>query len=56
MYAASRLLLMSPCCAEALKLPVGLVRFVLSAQCNDTSFNAVHAFNPRMAGPGVSVT
>ena len=56
MYAASRLLLMSACCAETLKLPVGSVRFVLSVQFNDTSFNAVHAFNPRMAGPGVSVT
>ena len=49
MYAASRLLLMSACCAEMLKLPVGSVRFVFSVQCNDTSFNAVHAFNPRMA-------
>lgn len=53
MYVASRLLLMSACCAATLKLPVGSVWFVLGVQCYDTSFNAVRAFNPRMAGLGV---
>ena len=29
--------------------------FVLSVQCRETSFSAMHAFRPRMAGPKVSV-